>query len=123
LQVGDVVELSEAQGTFTLPRDGSPVTFLAGGAGVTPALSMLRTMRARKDMRRFELVHFIRSPEHAIARDELEAIREALPNVRIHILETYDATPERTRRISAKWLQELQLGGDPSPARWMICGP
>lgn len=123
MTVGTVVSLSAAQGTFTLPSDGSPVVFLAGGAGVTPALSMLRTMRARNDMRRFELVHFIRSGDHAIAPFELEAIQESLPNVRVHIIETNDGHPTDERRISADLLSSLALGDDPSPAQWMLCGP
>lgn len=123
LTVGTVVKLSEPQGTFTLPQNGSPVVFLAGGAGVTPALSMLRTMRARNDMRRFELVHFIRSDDHAIARFELEAIEEALPNTRVHIIETNDGHPTDERRISAELLASLELGRDPSPTQWMLCGP
>lgn len=123
MSVGTVVKLSEPQGTFTLPQDGSPVVFLAGGAGITPALSMLRTMRARQDMRRFELVHFIRSDAHAIARYELEAIQEALPNTRVHIIETNDGHPTDERRISAALLASLELGRDPSPAQWMLCGP
>lgn len=123
LQVGDVVELSQAQGSFTLPEDGSPVVFLAGGAGVTPALSMLRSMRARRDMRRFELVHFVRGPAYAFARHEFEAIQDDLPNVRTHVIETYDDDPTRTRRISKSLLQELRLGRDPAPTQWMICGP
>lgn len=123
LRVGDIVTLSAPDGAFVLPQDGSPVVFLAGGAGVTPALSMLRTMHARRDMRRFELVHFVRSPEHTIAAETLCTIEQALPYVRVHTIATYDDAPEKTRRIDDALLAELKLGGDPAPAQWMICGP
>lgn len=123
LSVGDVVQLSEAQGTFVLPQDGTPVVFLAGGAGITPALSMLRTMRDRNDMRTFELVHCIRDQEHAIAHEELQRIQAALPNVRVHIVETHDGDPEKERRIDAPLLASLKLGRGIEASQWMLCGP
>jgi len=123
LQVGDIVQLSEAQGTFTLPSTGAPVVFLAGGAGITPALSMLRTMRDRNDMRAFELVHFVRDSAHAICRLELEGIQDALPNVRVHIIETHDGDPIKEQRVSAELLTSLNLGRGPDLSEWMLCGP
>lgn len=123
LRVGDIVTLSPPEGSFTLPQNGTPVVFLAGGAGVTPALSMLRTMHARRDMRRFELVHFVRSPDHVIGGASLERIAQDLPHVRIHTVVTYDNAPEKARRIDDALLTSLDLGGDPAPAQWMVCGP
>lgn len=123
LRPGAVVKLSAAQGDFVLPSNGEPVVFLAGGAGLTPALSMLRSMRDRKDQRRFELVHFIRSNRYAIAKDELRAIAATLPNVTIHWVETHDGDPAREQRISESILHNLALDQGVENATWMLCGP
>lgn len=123
LTVGTVVKLHPAQGDFVLPASGEPVVFLAGGAGITPALSMLRTMRDRNDQRRFELVHFIRSEAHAIAREELQALQEALPHVTIHWVVTHDGVAGKEQRISAALLQQLCLDEGITQATWMVCGP
>lgn len=123
LSVGTIVKLSHAEGHLVLPEPHKPVVFLAGGVGITPALSMLRTMRDRGDTRRFELVHFIQNDAKSIARAELEAIERELPNVRIHWIQTFDGDPEREQRISSALLSSLELDNGAAQATWMICGP
>lgn len=121
LAVGDVVQLSQAMGEFVLPEGDAPVVFLAAGSGVTPALSMLRTLDARNDARAFTLVHYVRSDAHRIEADTLTRIEQARPNVRIVTIATLDDQPGvEARRIHAEQLQALAL---PPDAAWMMCGP
>jgi len=45
VSVGDIVELTAPSGTFTLPENiDGPVTFLSGGVGLTPLISMLEEL-------------------------------------------------------------------------------
>ncbi|MGR3469297.1 MAG: FAD-binding oxidoreductase, partial [Shimia sp.] len=51
LRVGDRIEAMPPQGRFTLPADGvRALLFVAGGSGITPILSLLRTALARPDV-------------------------------------------------------------------------
>ncbi len=74
--VGTRAYLDGAYGNFVLPADATAVVFVVGGIGMTPALSILRTMRDRGDERPAWLVYGAPQPEEIIARDELEEMSE-----------------------------------------------
>jgi ferredoxin-NADP reductase len=115
-----VVGLDGLGGDFTLPvaRPRS-VLFVSGGSGITPVLSMLRTLtsesgRGESD-REITFIHYARSPEEACYRAELAA----MPGVRI--LHGYSRTPEAgdlTGYFGPEHLSDL-----PAPDAVFACGP
>lgn len=64
---GAIVTLSEPRGEFVLP-DVLPerILFLSGGSGITPVMSMARTLLARGHRGRVRFLHWARSPEDVI---------------------------------------------------------
>jgi stearoyl-CoA 9-desaturase NADPH oxidoreductase len=84
LRPGQVVELSQANGQFVLPRELPPkLLMLSAGSGITPVMSMLRQLIADRAACQIVFVHFARSPRNIIFRDELARIADAHDNVRI----------------------------------------
>ncbi|WP_109508312.1 ferredoxin reductase [Nocardioides speluncae] len=84
---GTIVHLSQAAGEFTLPdRMPDHVLFITGGSGITPAMSMLRSLQRRTHRGRVTFLHYAQSPEHQIFRDELEQIRMAGYGVDLHLV-------------------------------------
>lgn len=84
---GTIVHLSQAAGEFTLPdRMPDHVLFITGGSGITPAMSMLRSLQRRTHRGRITFLHYAQSPEHQIFRDELERIRMAGYGVDLHLV-------------------------------------
>ncbi len=92
--VGTMLHLSQAEGEFTL--DESPATptnnhllFITGGSGITPAMSMVRTLLRdgydAKAGRKVTFLHYARSPEDQIFADELAAIADADNDVTVHL--------------------------------------
>ena len=92
--VGTMLHLSQAEGEFTL--DESPATptnnhllFITGGSGITPAMSMVRTLLRDgyddKAGRKVTFLHYARSPEDQIFADELTAIAAADNDVTVHL--------------------------------------
>lgn len=80
---GDVVHLSQADGLFTLPDPLPPqVLLITGGSGITPAMSMLRTLLRRGYGGTVTFLHYAQSPDHQIFADELAALP---PNVHVHL--------------------------------------
>ena len=78
-RTGMVVGLDSVGGDFTLP--GSPVDrmlFVSGGSGITPVMSMLRTLRAQRYVGEIAFIHYARSAEQACYRDELADIAQAV---------------------------------------------
>ncbi|NUS51018.1 MAG: ferredoxin reductase, partial [Nocardioidaceae bacterium] len=98
--VGTVLHLSRAEGEFTLPPLlPRRLLFLSAGSGITPVMSMLRSLVDLRYEGRLTFVHHARTPEETIFADELDEIAQ-LPNVDVTVLHT---------RLGDKRLNELQL--------------
>jgi ferredoxin-NADP reductase len=81
---GMILALEQANGDFHLPdRRPQRVLLISGGSGITPVMSMLRTLCAEAYSSPITFVHFAPDPERAIYRDELEQITAEHPNVRL----------------------------------------
>jgi ferredoxin-NADP reductase len=76
-------------GQFTLPGPPSQkYLFLSAGSGITPVMSMTRTLFDLGSDADIVFVHNARTPADIIFRRELDAIAAVMPNIRIiHICE------------------------------------
>ena len=121
LKPGVVVTLSEARGSFVLPEDPTrPLLMIAGGVGVTPFLSMLRTLAARGEGRDVVLLHYVRTTTEAFASDELGAIERALPGVRVVVVPE-DGEGPLSGRFAERHLQAIVP--DYERRALLLCGP
>lgn len=69
---GDIVELEAPAGEFVLPTETPEhVLMIAGGSGVTPLLSMVRTLARRDGQPAVTLVLCARTTQEMISRSEL----------------------------------------------------
>jgi len=93
LQVGDILEAMPPMGNFHTPLDTEAARnylCFAGGSGITPVLSIIKTTLAREPQSRFTLVYANRAVNTIMFREELEDIKNTYMgrvNV-IHILES-----------------------------------
>ncbi|WP_370500751.1 ferredoxin reductase [Mycolicibacterium sp. jd] len=114
-RVGMVVGLDSVAGDFTLPAIPGPTLFVSGGSGITPVMSMLRTLRARRHAGEVVFVHYARSAHEACYRDELADIASEMPNVTVLHGYTRDTTgsdlPPRFERAEIE------------PQAVYVCGP
>ncbi len=83
-RAGLVVGLDGVGGDFVLP-DVRPerIAFVSGGSGITPVLAMLRTLCAERYDGDVTFLHYARRAEEACYRDELAALAQRRPNVRV----------------------------------------
>lgn len=81
-QVGDVLLTSVPENAFPLVANAAEYIFIAGGIGITPIMSMIRSLGASPTPR-WQLYYFTRSPECTAFRQELSAPNIS-PNVQIH---------------------------------------
>ena len=113
---GMVVGLDGAGGDFVLPAvRPRRILFVSGGSGITPVLSMLRTMRDEGSDREITFIHYARTPEEACYRTELAA----MPGVRV--LHGYSRSPE-AGDLTGYFCAE-HLGGMTDPDAVFVCGP
>ena len=83
-KVGDVINLSQAEGMFTLPNPlPTQVLLISGGSGITPVMSMLRTLLRRGYGGTITFLHYAQSPDHQIYAAELADLP---PNVHVHLV-------------------------------------
>ncbi|WP_067539235.1 2Fe-2S iron-sulfur cluster-binding protein [Nocardia crassostreae] len=91
---GDQLAITGPMGSFFHNPlfHGEDVVFLAGGSGVTPAMSMIREIVDRGLDRRFHLIYGARTAEDILFRAELDAITAAHPGIRVdYVLSEPDA--------------------------------
>jgi predicted ferric reductase len=99
--------------------------FIAGGIGITPFMSMLRTMRDRSDARSCTLIYAARSLDAMTFLEELRALDGAL-NLEIHLVPSVaDDTWRGFRgRVSLDVLrQAIPEGCQDSGCEVYLCGP
>jgi ferredoxin-NADP reductase/DMSO/TMAO reductase YedYZ heme-binding membrane subunit len=92
------------------------VILVAGGVGITPMMSVIRTLTHRKWTGDMHLLFSVRKPEDVIFQAELDALRAAHPNLRCE----YVVTSERghiTKDIITSCVPDL------AGSRVMLCGP
>lgn len=78
LKPGDVMEAMPPMGNFFVPLDadaGRHYLGFAGGSGITPVLSLIRTVLAREPGSRFTLIYANRAVNTIMFREELEDLK------------------------------------------------
>lgn len=81
---GDVWFLEIPQGDFVLPDHPRPLLMITAGSGITPVMSMLRTLIDRRADADVVVLHSARSPEVALFTDELRAMAREHAGLRVH---------------------------------------
>jgi ferredoxin-NADP reductase len=117
LAPGAIVHLAPAQGEFALP-DPRPqkLWLISGGSGITPVMSMLRTLCDEDHRGGIVFWHYARTAADFLYEDEVRALAAQHPSLQV----AYRATrgPEPAPRLDGHALGEL--GPDAHAA---VCGP
>lgn len=119
-RAGTVVRLSQAQGRFLLPAQRPEhILLISGGSGITPAMSMLRTLCDEGFADGPGLVTFLHYARTAVAyRDELETLAAEHPSVRLVRSYTRSDGGELSGRFHPQHLPTV----NDRTAAW-VCGP
>ncbi|MGZ4514082.1 MAG: ferredoxin reductase [Mycobacterium sp.] len=73
IQPGDLVRLGEIEGVFTLPEPVPPkLLFISAGSGITPIISMLRSLDRRGELGDAVVIHSARTREQVMFLAVLE---------------------------------------------------
>jgi len=89
VEPGTIVRLAAPQGNFVLPDPAPPsILFLTAGSGITPVMSMLRTLVRRKQIG--DVIHLHSAPTAAdvMFASELAALGADQPGYRLRVRET-----------------------------------
>jgi ferredoxin-NADP reductase len=114
---GMVVGLDSVGGDFVLPATRPRrILFVSGGSGITPVMSMLRTILAEGSDRDVAFIHYARSAQEACYRDELAAMHG------VRILHGYTRSTEGSD-LDGRFGPEHLAAAMPEPDAVFVCGP
>ncbi len=128
MRLGDQVEVRGPVGGWFTWRSymKAPVLLIGGGSGVVPLMAMMRA-RAAQGGAAFQLLYFVRSPDHALFAEELTLLQGPAntdPTLRAKVLYSRSAPagdPRGAHRIMVEDLTDAQDHVGVRP-RIYICG-
>ncbi|TDK96829.1 ferredoxin reductase [Mycobacterium paragordonae] len=89
VEPGTIVRLAAPQGNFVLPDPAPPsILFLTAGSGITPVMSMLRTLVRRNQIGDIAHLHSAPTEADVMFAAELAALANAHPGYRLSVRET-----------------------------------
>ncbi len=83
--IGDIVRLGPPEGDFVLPEPlpRGPLLLMTAGSGITPVMAMLRALDRASALDDVVHIHSDRTAADVIFGDELRALAQARPGVRL----------------------------------------
>jgi stearoyl-CoA 9-desaturase NADPH oxidoreductase len=114
---GDIVRLGGVEGTFLLP-DPPPerLLFISAGSGITPIMSMLRSLDRDEAMGDVVHLHSSRTAEGVIFGEQLRELDERRPGYRPHLRITGEAgriAPADLDRLCPDWRERRAFASGP----------
>jgi stearoyl-CoA 9-desaturase NADPH oxidoreductase len=89
VEPGTIVRLAAPQGNFVLPDPAPPsILFLTAGSGITPVMSMLRTLVRRNQIADITHLHSAPTESDVMFGAELAALAANHPGYRLRVRET-----------------------------------
>lgn len=126
-KVGDTVQISQGQGACVYHPDmGKQIVLIAGGIGITPLISIFRSIRDQEPDTQVALIYSAHAPEDFVFAEEIRSSA----NEYEHVLAVFTCTDEaRTElpdwvhfqeHVDGFFLKSMNL---PAQAHYFICGP
>ena len=124
LKPGESVYVDGPYGVFSIDQYDAPgYGFIAGGIGIAPVISMLRTLAARGDQRPLTLIYANYSSDSIIYKQELDQLSQALNLKLVHVLT--EAPTDWQCEIGMVNQDLLRRYLSPVQPQWhyFVCGP
>ena len=121
--VGRRVYLDGPYGAFTIGNPADMHVLIAGGIGVTPMMSMIRTLADRGDKRPVILLYASRDWESITFREELEALEARLNLTVVHVLQNSEPGWTGERGYITAEMFKRHLPPPYGTHEYFICGP
>ena len=130
LNVGDTVEVMTPMGSFNTPLSGANkkhYVLIAGGSGITPMMSIIKSVLYIEKQSKLTLIYANRNPESAIFKQEIEKLEQQ--NAALKVFFVYDEQQPGLHDfqhglLSDKRVTEILKHLDCAMAsEYFICGP
>ncbi|HEX5755462.1 MAG TPA: ferredoxin reductase family protein, partial [Arenimonas sp.] len=125
IQPGDTAFVDGPYGSFGIEHtpDARGAVFLAGGVGIAPIISQLRTLADRGDARPLWLFYGNRSWDRVVFREEIDALATRLDLTVVHVLSEPPADWTGERGFITPDVLARHLPTDSTGLHAFVCGP
>ncbi|QSB12821.1 ferric reductase-like transmembrane domain-containing protein [Natronosporangium hydrolyticum] len=123
IPVGKRVYLDGPYGAFTMGNPADMHVLVAGGIGITPMMSMLRTLADRGDRRPVMLLYGAKDWQSITFREELEELTGRLDLTTVYVLEDPPANWQGERGFINAEIFQRHLTPPYAEHEYFICGP
>jgi predicted ferric reductase len=121
--VGKRVYLDGPYGAFTIANPADMHVLIAGGIGITPMMSMIRTLADRGDRRPVILIYGSRDWDSITFREDLTALETRLDLTIVHVLEDPPAGWTEERGFITAEVFKRHLPPPHADHEYFLCGP
>lgn len=127
VQPGTLAYLDGPHGAFSIDRIPSAgYVFIAGGVGIVPFMSMIRTMHERCDRRSILLIYACRTADDLVWREELDRLARENKHLLLQVVYVLEEPPPQwtgeTGRVDLALLRRV-LPDERIARDYLICGP
>jgi len=123
IRPGSHAWLEGPYGSFFSGREVTDMVFIAGGVGITPIMSHLRTARERGSRKRFLLFYGNATWEDVTFREEIEHMATQIPLKVVHVLENPPNDWNGESGFINRDVLDRHLPKNPLLAEYFLCGP
>jgi len=121
---GQRVYLNGPYGAFSTDRYHAPgYVFIAGGVGITPMMSMLRTLADRNDRTPVHLFYANKQWEEVTFREEIDELKTRLRLSVTHVLEEPPAGWTGESGFVTREVLDRRLPAERRSLEYFVCGP
>jgi ferredoxin-NADP reductase/DMSO/TMAO reductase YedYZ heme-binding membrane subunit len=123
---GTILEIAAPAGKFVFDDSRhTAITLIAGGVGITPMMSLARSLTERSWPGEIYFICAVRTPKDIIFREELERLSQRFRNLHLHITLSDPVTDPNwqgaTGRITGQFLSQIVPSITGHPVH--VCGP
>jgi ferredoxin-NADP reductase len=126
LQLGHQVEVRGPVGRWFVwePSQSEPIQLMAGGSGIVPLMSMIRTRERAGGTAPMRLLYSVRTPDDRFYTEELDDLmaRGRLDLQYVFTRNVPEGWPMRAGRITGALVEELTIPAVDGPTVY-VCGP
>jgi ferredoxin-NADP reductase len=121
-RAGMVVQLAPADGDFVVPTPRPDhLLLISGGSGITPVMSMLRTLCDEGHGAPVTFLHYARHERELVYRAKLDELSRRYANVHVAYVHTREPRSKRHRHLSRAQLRAVDRRYQ--RAEVYVCGP
>ncbi len=132
VKIGDSLEVIEPMGNFVIEPDADAAknyVFVGAGSGITPLISMIKTLIHREPKSKIHLIYGSRHEDQIIFKKQLDALETDYANrfTVLHVISqpaaNWPGLKGRINQASTVYYLKQELGIDIAQAHYYLCGP